>query len=199
VIKRRAPTAALLAALWVAVPATAQPNYTNAAAKPVDISTFRIDNFGRVDSSYYRGAQPEGRDYADLAALGVQTIINLTSHDAEADEQAMVEQAGMTYVHIPMTTHEPPSATELAKFLATVTDPANQPVYVHCVGGRHRTGIMTAAYRIAHDGWTSDQAFKEMKQYKFGADWLHAEFKAFVYAYRPAAVPAASLATPNRQ
>jgi len=45
--------------------------------------------------------------------------------------------------------------------------------------------VMTAAYRITHDGWTADQAFKEMKHYKFGADFLHAEFKQFVYSYRP--------------
>ena len=30
---------------------------------------------------------------------------------------------------------------------------------------------------------TPDQAFKEMKRYKFGWDFLHPEFKRFVYAY----------------
>ena len=44
---------------------------------------------------------------------------------------------------------------------------------------------MTAAYRMTGEGWTADQAFKEMKQYNFGADFLHPEFKAFVYGYRP--------------
>jgi hypothetical protein len=42
---------------------------------------------------------------------------------------------------------------------------------------------MTAVYRMTHDGWTADQAFKEMKQYKFGSDRLHPEFKQFVYGY----------------
>jgi hypothetical protein len=42
---------------------------------------------------------------------------------------------------------------------------------------------MTAAYRMTQDGWTADQAFKETKQYKFGADFLHPEFKAFIYRY----------------
>jgi tyrosine-protein phosphatase SIW14 len=64
-----------------------------------------------------------------------------------------------------------------------VNDPANQPVYVHCVGGKHRTGVMTAVYRMTQDGWTADQAFKEMKQFKFGADFLHKEFKEFVYSF----------------
>ena len=69
-------------------------------------------------------------------------------------------------------------------FLQLVNDPANQPVYVHCAGGRHRTGVMTAVYRMTSDGWTADRAFKEMKDYKFGADFLHPEFKKFVYGYR---------------
>ena len=77
-----------------------------------------------------------------------------------------------------------------------VNDPASQPVYVHCAGGRHRTGVMTAVYRMTKENWTGDQAFKEMKKYNFGADFLHPEFKSFVYAFRllPAAPPAATLA-----
>jgi uncharacterized protein (TIGR01244 family) len=148
-------------------------------------ATIHIDNFGQVGPSYYRGSQPQGRDYANLAAFGVKTIINLTSDDAEADEQVMTEQAGMRYVHIPMTTHRPPTEAQLAEFLRVVDDPAGQPVYVHCVGGRHRTGVMTAVYRMAVQHWSADQAFKEMKQYRFGADFLHSEFKDFVYAYHP--------------
>jgi tyrosine-protein phosphatase SIW14 len=76
-----------------------------------------------------------------------------------------------------------PTPAQIAQFLKLVNDPAAQPVYVHCQGGRHRTGIMTAVYRMV-GGWSADQAFQEMKKYKFGADFLHAEFKSFVYTYR---------------
>ena len=58
-------------------------------------------------------------------------------------------------------------------------------VYVHCVGGRHRTGVMTAVYRMIKDGLSGEQAFKEMKQYKYGPDFLHPEFKKFVYRFEP--------------
>ena len=177
-------TAALVAALSLSL-ATAQ--YASAQPPPpaVILSAIHIDNFGRISPAYYRGAQPAGRDYADLAAVGVKTLINLTSDDASPDEKAMAEKAGLGYFQIPMTTRVVPTVAQLEKFLKIVNDPANQPVYVHCVGGKHRTGVMTAAYRMAHDGWTSDRAFKEMKQYKFGADFLHPEFKQFVYSYRP--------------
>jgi hypothetical protein len=44
---------------------------------------------------------------------------------------------------------------------------------------------MTAIYRMTQENWTPDQAFKEMKSYKFGADYLHPEFKKFVMAFKP--------------
>jgi len=100
----------------------------------------------------------------------------------------------MKYVQIPMTTHTPPTAAQVSQFLGIVDDPASAPVFVHCVGGRHRTGVMTASYRMTNAGWTAERAFSEMKQYKFGADFLHPEFKDFVYSYHPAAE--AAVATP---
>jgi protein tyrosine/serine phosphatase len=146
----------------------------------------QIDNFARVNATYFRGAQPAGGDYADLASLGVKTVINLIG-DAELDptEQHEVESRGMRYVHIPMTTHEPPTSEQRALFLSTVNAAENQPVYVHCVGGRHRTGVMTAVYRMTHDGLTGKEAFAEMKRFKYGAEFLHPEFKQFVYGFKP--------------
>ena len=181
----RGLAAALLITSSFAAPAMADTRAASAIPARIDLSAIHIDNFGRVDATYYRGAQPKGRDYADLASLGVKTIINLTDDDGDASEETLATRAGMKYVHMPMTTHRAPSGAELAEFLTIVNDPASQPVYVHCVGGRHRTGVMTAAYRISHDHWSGDQAFQEMKHYKFGADFLHAEFKQFVYGYRP--------------
>lgn len=177
--------AASLAALLVSSPAVAQQVDRHSGTSLPAQATIHIGNFGRVGPAYYRGAQPEGHDYADLATLGVKTLINLTDDDADPAEQTMAERAGMSYVHIPMTTHQAPTSAQLAEFLNVVNDPARQPVYVHCVGGRHRTGVMTAAYRIAQEGWSADRAFREMKQYNFGADILHAEFKKFVYGYHP--------------
>lgn len=159
---------------------------TAGAAEPRDTSAIRIYNFAQVNDGYFRGGQPTAQDYADLSALGVKTIINLTSDDGEQNEQAMVEQHGMRYLHIPMKTRQAPTPAELDTFLAAVNDAATQPVYVHCVGGRHRTGVMTAVYRMTRDGLSAEQAFKEMKQFKYGPDFLHPEFKKFVYQYRPA-------------
>jgi protein tyrosine/serine phosphatase len=147
-------------------------------------ASITIGNFGEVSPTYFRGEQPEGSEYATLAAFGIKTVIDLQA-DGQSNERGLVERAGMKFHRIPMTTHVAPTKAQIAEFLKLVNDPANQPVYVHCAGGKHRTGVMTAVYRMANDGWTSDRAFKEMKSYKFGADFLHSEFKRFVYAFRP--------------
>ena len=179
---------AALLALVLAGPAFAQ-----APVRAITPDSITIDNFARVTDRYYRGAQPAGEHYADLAALGVKTVINLIGDAADIDrrEQAMVEQHGMRYVHIPMNTRKAPTDAEIATFLSIVDDPDGGAVYVHCVGGRHRTGVMTAVYRMTKHGLSGEQAFKEMKQYKYGPDFLHPEFKKFVYRYQPKTAAAA--------
>src|SRR5262245_19359224 len=133
-----------------------------------NLSRILIHNFGRVNDGYYRGAEPVSRDYADLAAIGVRTLVDLRGTDVDPAAKLEATRAGLAYVQIPMTTHEVPTQAKLDQFLEIVTNPERQPVYVHCVGGRHRTGVMTAVYRMERDGWTAEQAFQEMKAYKFG-------------------------------
>jgi uncharacterized protein (TIGR01244 family) len=170
------------------------PAFAQAPIRAITPESISIYNFAKVNDDYYRGGQPIGEHYADLAAIGVKTVINLTNdEDGRQEEKAMVEKHGMTYLHIPMKTRKPPTEEEIATFMAAVE--ADGAVYVHCVGGRHRTGVMTAVYRMTKDGLTGEQAFKEMKQYKYGPDFLHPEFKKFVQRYQPKAATAAVAAT----
>ena len=167
--------------LTAAVPAGAKTP-APAAAQAIALPAIGIDNFGQVNAHYYRGAQPQGQDFAALSRLGVKMVIDLAS-EGDVNERANAEREGMQFVRIPMTTSDRPSQDVIDKFLALVNDPVNQPVYVHCMGGRHRTGAMTAVYRMTQDGWNADRAFSEMKQYKFGADFLHPALKSFVFDF----------------
>jgi protein tyrosine phosphatase (PTP) superfamily phosphohydrolase (DUF442 family) len=125
-----------------------------------------IKNFGRVNENYYRGAQPDAAGFAELKKLGVKTVIDLRE-DRKRDAPEWVRKAGMEYVNIPLKASRPATEEETKRFLQLVNDPANWPVYVHCKGGRHRTGALTAIYRITHDNWSADLAFKEMLDYDF--------------------------------
>ena len=179
--------AGLLVALAIAIPVSAKDVKPTAPASATAPPAVHIDNFGRVNEHYYRGAQPTEQDFADLAKLGVKATIDLTNGDDEdGREQQLAEGAGLKFFKLAMNTRVVPTAEQIATFLSIVNDPVNQPVYVHCVGGRHRTGVMTAIYRMIDDKWTPDRAFQEMKSYKYGADFLHPEFKKFVLAFKPA-------------
>ena len=145
-------------------------------------SKVHIKNFGCVNEAFYRGAQPQDKDYADLAAMGIKTIIDL-QRDGNSEEQASVEAQGMKFYRIGMSDKNQPSADQAELFLKIVNDPANQPVFVHCAGGRHRTGAMSAIYRITHDGWSADQAVLEMKRYDFEYGMGHGSLKRYVYDY----------------
>jgi protein tyrosine/serine phosphatase len=142
----------------------------------------KIKNFGQMDDRFFRGAQPKENDYKDLAQLGIRTIIDLRD-DPEAYEKRMAESLGMTYINIPMIAkkYPTPEATEL--FLKTVNDPATGKFFVHCAGGRHRTGVMGAVYRFKFYNWNFEQVYKEMKQYDFYTRWGHGAFKDFVEDY----------------
>ena len=179
--------AACFAAVSITVPATAQ---TSAPAASISssvssaLSRIRIGNFGKINDNYFRGSQPKGSDYRDLAALGVKTVIDLQK-DGPSNEAADVTAAGMKFVRIGMTTSKAPTEAQIAQFFEIINNPANQPVYVHCAGGRHRTGTMTALYRMTFEGWNASQAYNEMKQYRFEGFPDHPVLRNYVYAYKP--------------
>jgi protein tyrosine/serine phosphatase len=192
--------AACFAAVSMAVPAIAQTSLP-AASAPSALSRIRIGNFGKINDHYFRGSQPKGSDYSDLAALGVKTVIDLQV-DGPSNEAGIVTAAGMKFFRIGMTTSKAPTDAQVAQFFEIVNNPANQPVYVHCAGGRHRTGTMTALYRMTFEGWNASQAYSEMKQFHFEGFPDHPVLRNYVYAYRPAlpkqpAVLATSIVTTN--
>ena len=153
-----------------------------ASAQQTASPTIKIKNFGQMDDRFYRGAQPKEQDYKDLAQLGIKTVIDLRD-DPEAYEKPLVESLGMTYINIPMIGKKYPTPEATALFLKTVNNPATGKFFVHCAGGRHRTGAMGAVYRYQFYNWNFEQVYKEMKQYDFYTTWGHGAFKDFVKDY----------------
>ena len=141
-----------------------------------------IKNFGQMDERFFRGGQPKEEEYKELAALGIKTVIDLRD-DPEAYEKQNVEALGMRYVHIPMIAKKYPESTQVEQFLKLVDDPETGKFFVHCAGGRHRTGVMGAVYRFHHYKWDFEQVYAEMKKYDFYTRWGHGDFKKFVHDY----------------
>ena len=147
-----------------------------------NFSNVSIKNFGQMDDRFFRGAQPKENEYKELAALGIRTVIDLQNEPTSYEKQN-VEALGMKYVNIPMSDKDYPETAKIDQFLKLVDDPSTGKFYVHCAGGRHRTGVMGAVYRFNHYNWNYDQVYAEMKKYDFYTRWGHGDMKKFVQDY----------------
>ncbi len=153
-----------------------------AKSKNPDFPNIKIKNFGQMDERFYRGARPKEEDLKALAALGVTTIIDLTDNSREY-EQPAVEAAGLRYINIPMADKSYPVMAQIEEFLKVVDDPATGKFFVHCAGGRHRTGVVGAVYRFTRYNWNLDQVMTEMEQFDFSSGFGHGKQKDFVKDY----------------
>jgi protein tyrosine/serine phosphatase len=176
-IRKSSPTVVAILALIFAL-----SGLSFGKSKSTKFPDVKIKNFGQMDDRFYRGARPKEEDYAALAALGVKTIIDLTDNSREY-EQPAVERAGLRYINIPMVDKSYPTMDQVNEFLKVVDDPATGKFFVHCAGGRHRTGVVGAVYRFNHDHWNLDQVLAEMDQYEFGSGVGHGKQKDFVKDY----------------
>ena len=145
-------------------------------------SNINIRNFGKMDNRLYRGAQPNESDYKDLKTLGVKTVVDLTD-SPKSYERRDVEALGMRYVNIPMSDSSYPKAEQINAFLKLVNDSSTGTMFLHCAGGRHRTGVMGAVYRYNVNHWNFDQVYTEMQDYDFYTKWGHGDLKTFVEDY----------------
>jgi protein tyrosine/serine phosphatase len=127
-----------------------------------------VANFGRLTPHFYRGAQPAVEAYPALRAMGIDTIIRLsTGEEFIAGERERVESLGMRFVSLPWRVADAPTPAQVAAFLSILNEHPAPTVFVHCREGVDRTGVMVALYRLAVDRWTVDQALSEMKAFHY--------------------------------
>ena len=132
-----------------------------------------LPNFGRVSDSLFRGAQPTAAGFMALHEMGVSVVVNFRNENDEiVSEQRQVESAGMKYVSIPWSGSDTPSNRQVAQFLDLVRGNSDAKIFVHCKAGADRTGVMVAAYRIAMEHESVNEAVVEMHQYRYHAFFL---------------------------
>jgi tyrosine-protein phosphatase SIW14 len=123
-----------------------------------------VPNFGEVTPNLYRGGLLNSTGLKALARMGVNIVVD--THDDSKTEKKQVEALGMKYVAIPW--HCPwPKDEVFTKFLKVLHENKGKKVFVHCRLGDDRTGMMIAAYRMAEEGWTADEAMNEMRTFGF--------------------------------
>jgi hypothetical protein len=148
----------------------------------------------------YRCGQLTVAGFTDaVEGFGIRTFVNLQDEYPDPDvtfgyfdtrtikESELCRQLGVRYVYIaPDLLPGPQAATQrpaaIARFLAILDDPANHPVLIHCRAGLHRTGVMTAVYRLEYEGWEPRRALAEMKENGFG-EWACSSANKYVAQY----------------
>jgi protein tyrosine/serine phosphatase len=142
-----------------------------------------IRNFKQVNDWLYRGGQPLESQYQQLADYGIKTVINLRSTKKLIDaEKVVVENLGMRFESIPMTYLKSPTYKEVKRFLEIVDDAEKRPIFVHCLHGADRTGILCGVFRMIREGWDVKDAFAEMRAGGWHQLWMfHYEFVISAY------------------
>lgn len=143
-------------------PADISAQHPAAWAQPIALPG--VPNLHKVSDTLFRSAQPDAAGMQNLKKLGVETIVNLRAFHSDRDEIGMT---GLGYEHIYMKAWHP-EEEDVIRFLQIVTNPKRTPVLVHCQHGADRTGMMVAIYRIAVQGWSKEEAAREMTEGGFG-------------------------------
>lgn len=161
--------------------------------------TYHLRNFHAVEPGVlYRSGQltPLGLRHA-LRRHGIKTVVTLrTVRDPDnpypdAWEEEVCRAAGARHLRIvprPWVVDaggQLPAEQVVDEFLAVVDDPASRPVLVHCYAGIHRTGTLSALYRLEYQGWTADRAIAEMEGFGFEPGTSRDAIEQYLRGYRP--------------
>jgi hypothetical protein len=153
----------------------------------------------------YRCGQLTADGFADaISRYHIRTVLNVQDEYPDPDlykcffststvkESELCEQLGVRYVYLPpdliarhlIPDHRPQA---IDKFLELMDDSASYPVLIHCHAGLHRTGVLTAVYRMEYNGWAPDETIRELKDNGF-SEWqctsANDYIKQYILTYR---------------
>jgi uncharacterized protein (TIGR01244 family) len=147
-----------LAIAWLAT-ASAQAQVDNVTRESIS----GVTNFARVETTVACGGTIKPQAIAELKQRGFKSIFDLQLPDERgadvAGEAEAAKAAGMTFVHVPFTPASPDTSS-VDRFLKGISDPANEPAFIHCAGGNRAAGFWFIK-RVLVDKWDTDRAMKE--------------------------------------
>jgi tyrosine-protein phosphatase SIW14 len=155
---------------------------------------------------FYRCGQLTADGFEEVFDFyAIRTVINLQDESPDPllsrgyfdkpsiPESEVCKRHGVRYIlltfdllprdHLPV---ERPAVID--RYLRILDDPDAYPILLHCKAGLHRTGLMTALYRIEKEGWSRGAAVRELRANGFG-DAASTTANDYVYQFLELYVP----------
>ena len=163
------------------------------AAWAVPLRLSGVGNLAKVNDSLFRSEQPTRDGFRRMVdSLGIRTVIDLRSFH---DDKDLVAGTGLGLHQVGMSTwsiHD----SEVVRALRVVRWAHAGPYLVHCQHGADRTGVVNAVYRIVFQGWTREDAAREMEEGGYGFHPVWRNIPRYLREFDSAAVRRAVEASP---
>jgi protein-tyrosine phosphatase len=149
---------------------------------------------------FYRSGQMTAEGLRDaVQQYGIRTVMNVQDEYPDPDldinfwttetvkETEVCRELGVRYVHIApelisrklVPQFRPPA---IDQFLAILDKEESYPVLMHCHAGLHRTGVLTAVYRMEYQNYSRLEAWWDMRANGFGP-WVGTVANDYVKQY----------------
>jgi protein tyrosine phosphatase (PTP) superfamily phosphohydrolase (DUF442 family) len=95
----------------------------------------KIVNFYQIDKNIGTSGQPETEQFKDISTAGYEVVVNLSLSDspnAIEDENNIISNLSMTYVHVPVD-FKTPALEDLESFFMHMEKHKNKKIFIHCV------------------------------------------------------------------
>ena len=145
-----------------------------------------VENLHRIAADLFRSAQPRRADVAALKALGIRSVVSLRSFNDDAEVFRGVD--GIELVRVPIDTWAIDDAKVLRALVSIDAARQRGPVLIHCLHGADRTGVVSAVYRMAVQGWSKEAAREEMFKGGYGYHTLWRNIPRYLDRLDPAAM-----------
>ncbi len=140
-----------------------------------------------TDGRVYRSGQLYGDGFRQaFQTYGIKTVVNLQEESEQVDpkiprgyfrrekerESEVCKERNVRFVNLEGGVMDDSGAGGRPKltddFLEVFDNDDNYPILFHCKAGLHRTGWMTAIYRMEYEGWSRTRALDELRANGFG-------------------------------
>ena len=122
-----------------------------------------------IPGQLVRGAwQREGPLRKVIEREKIRTIVSLAAIREDdprfVGQGKVVRETGVNWIAIPIVGSRP-TVEQMARAADLLADRRLRPILFHCIAGHHRTSLAHAAYRMRHEGWSPDRAWREVSSF----------------------------------